>query len=291
MGRRRRDLAKVMDVEVGAEVEVGLSNRFEALADHPAPFDHEKLGLATPLPASPAKSPPPKKPKKKPEISGEFTDILNAIHTLSVKQDATLQKLTAIETSADATTKAVDNLSLEVHKLVSDVKEQSEKICKITSDITELQTSDKDVRSRIEQLERYSRRWCLKVHGVPETKNENLHPIVLNILERVAPDIGGKLSDALDVMHRVGRRNQDGGQRSIIIRFSTRSIRDNVWKAAKDNAYLKESRLRISEALIPADAAARAKLWPIVKKAREEGKKASFSGPFAFIDGQKIEAS
>ncbi len=30
--------------------------------------------------------------------------------------------------------------------------------------------------------------------------------------------------------------------------------------------------------------------FSVVKKAREEGKKASFSGPFAFIDGQKIEA-
>ncbi len=155
---------------------------------------------------------------------------------------------------------------------------------------TELQSSDNDVQSRIEQLERYSLRRCLKVHGVPETKNENLHSIVLNILEHVAPDIRGKLSDALDVMHRVGKRNQDDGHRSIIIRFSTQSHRDIVWKAAKDNTYLKESRLRISEALIPADAAVCAKLWPIVKKAREEGKKASFSGPFAFIDGQKIEA-
>ncbi|KAL1269201.1 hypothetical protein QQF64_031490 [Cirrhinus molitorella] len=155
---------------------------------------------------------------------------------------------------------------------------------------TELQSSDKDVRSRIEQLERYSRRWCLKVHGVPETKNENLHSIVLNILEHVAPDIRGKLRDTLDVMHRVRKRNQNGDKRSIIVRFSMRSLRDIVWKAAKDNAYLKEYHLRISEALIPADVDAHAKLWPIVKKAREEGKKASFSGPFAFIDGQKIEA-
>ncbi len=89
-----------------------------------------------------------------------------------------------------------------MQKLVSDVIEHSEKMCRITRDITELQSSDKDVRSRIEQLERYSQHWCLKLHGVPETKNENLHSIVL-ILEHVAPDIRGKLSDTLDVMHRI----------------------------------------------------------------------------------------
>ncbi len=61
-------------VEVSAEVElvseVGLSNRFDVLADPPASADanHDfKLCLATPFPASPAKSPPSKKAKKKTE--------------------------------------------------------------------------------------------------------------------------------------------------------------------------------------------------------------------------------
>lgn len=308
MGRKRRVFPRAMDVEVGAEVELVsaacLSNRFAVLSDPPVSdetkHDHN-LCLATPFPASPAKSPPSKKSKKKSETSGDIADILNAIQALSAKQDATIealsakqdatfQKLISIENSTDATTKAVDNLSVVVQKLASDVNEHSEKMCKMAKDITELQSSDKDVQSRIEQLERYSRRWCLKVHGVPETKNEDLRSVVKNILDHVAPDITGKLNDALDVMHRVGRRDQAGAHRNIIIRFSTRSSRDLVWKAAKDNPYLRESRLRISEALIPADAAARSKLWPLVKKAREEGKKASFSGPFAFIDGQKIVA-
>lgn len=301
MGRRRRVFPKAMDVEVGAEVELVsdacLSNRFAVLSDPSVSSDTKQgfnLCLATPFPASPAKSPPSKKSKKKSETSGDIVDILNAIQALSAKQDvtiqalsakqdATFQKLISIEKSTDATTKAVDNLSVVVQKLASEVNEHWEKICKMARDITELQSSDKEIQLRIEQLERYSRRWCLKVHRVPETKNEDLRSAVKNILEHVAPDIAGKLNDALDVMHRVWRRDQGGAHRNIIIRFSTRSFRDLVWKAAKDNPYLRESRLRISEALIPADAAARAKLWPLVKKA-------SFSGPFAFIDGQKIVA-
>ncbi len=69
-----------------------------------------KLCLATPFPASPAKSPPSKKTKKQTE-SGDFADILNAIQELLTKQDATFQKLISSENSTDATTKAVDNLS------------------------------------------------------------------------------------------------------------------------------------------------------------------------------------
>lgn len=168
MGRKRRVFPKAMDVEVGAEVELVsaacLSNRFAVLSDPSGETKHDfNLSLATPFPASPAKSPPSKKSKKKSETSGDIADILNAIQALSAKQDATIealsakqdatfQKLISIENSTDAMTKAVDNLSVVVQKLASDVNEHSEKMCKMAKDITELQSSDKDVQSRIDTV-------------------------------------------------------------------------------------------------------------------------------------------
>lgn len=73
------------------------------------------------------------------------------------------------------------------------------------------------------------------------------------------------------------------------MRFTMRTYRDMVWRAAKDSRYLKENKLRIKEALIKQDVEARAKLWPLVKKAREEGKKVSWKGPHAFVAGKKLE--
>lgn len=62
-----------------------------------------------------------------------------------------------------------------------------------------------------------------------------------------------------------------------------------MWRAAKESRYLAENRIRIKEALIKQDVDARAKLWPLVKKAREEGKKVSWNGPYAFVAGKKLE--
>ncbi|MEQ2186556.1 hypothetical protein GOODEAATRI_029787 [Goodea atripinnis] len=45
----------------------------------------------------------------------------------------------------------------------------------------------------------------------------------------------------------------------------------------------------IMEVLSREDKEAREKLWPLVKKAREEGKKSSFRGPSASINGKQID--
>jgi hypothetical protein len=109
---------------------------------------------------------------------------------------------------------------------------------------------------------------------------------------KVAPGLCEYLEEGVDIVHRVGPRKHDSPQtphRSIIILFALRRIRDAVWKCAKGCRFLRDNKLRLSEALSPEDRLAREKLWPLVKKAREEGKEASFLGPFALIDGKKID--
>ncbi len=44
----------------------------------------------------------------------------------------------------------------------------------------------------------------------------------------------------------------------------------------------------IKEDLSPEERAAWAKAWPLVKKAREESKRASFFSAFAYIEGKKV---
>ncbi|XP_028460248.1 uncharacterized protein LOC114572697 [Perca flavescens] len=70
-----------------------------------------------------------------------------------------------------------------------------------------------------------------------------------------------------------------------------RRFRDAVWKEARGSKFLLDNNLRLTKALSPEEKAAREKLWPLVKKAREKGKKASFRGLFVFINGKKIDCS
>lgn len=110
----------------------------------------------------------------------------------------------------------------------------------------------------------------------------------------IAQKIQDHLDRVVDVALRLGRKSSPPNanpKRAIVILLSMRIYRDEVWRAARNSKFLLDNILRISELLSPEDKAAREKLWPKVKKAREEGKRAVFRGSFAYIEGTRIDSN
>lgn len=94
----------------------------------------------------------------------------------------------------------------------------------------------------------------------------------------------------IDVVHRV-RRREGNKTRGIIILFAYRSVRDAVWRRAKENIYLRENNLCFGEHLTKEDKDARAVLWPIVEQALKDGKRAYFVGCKAYVEGKEIRCA
>lgn len=65
--------------------------------------------------------------------------------------------------------------------------------------------------------------------------------------------------DSIDVVHHLGRCNENQKPRLVIIRFSTRSACDQIWRKAKNYYFLKENYLRVTEDLSSADRALQGK--------------------------------
>lgn len=233
--------------------------------------------LAEPLPATPNKSPPSK--VRATESESANAEVLNAI----------FEKLSIIEKTTETTSKSMESLSATVQQLLNQVSVHSEKLNGLEIEIKELKQKNSQLQRNLEDIQRYGRKWNLKVLGLREKEGEDLRSVVIDIFGKMAPMIREKLPVAVDVVHRLGKIRQDGSPRTTIARFTMRLYRDIIWKAAKNSGFLADNKLRIKEALTPEEVEARQKLWPLVKKAREEGKKASFNGPFAFIDGKKID--
>ncbi|KAL0153456.1 hypothetical protein M9458_051239, partial [Cirrhinus mrigala] len=230
------------------------------------------------------KSPPGKKKRDSNDVS--LADIFNTIQSINSKQDLVIPKITHIECSIEVTTAVVNSLSDTVNRLLSDVASHDEKIGKAESSIQHMQHENASLKLRVEELERYSRRWCLK-----EREDENIQMTAISHLDRVVLRIKDKLEEAVDVVHRVGKQQLDVVPRHIIIRFVTRRHRDIIWMEAKSSIYLRENGLHIKEFLSKADTESRNKFCPLVQAARKEGKKAGFSGPFAVINNKRIAAS
>lgn len=238
--------------------------------------------------------PPSKKHKHESSHSGRQKDnaaILGAIRELSAKQDETLRKISAIEITTQSTSKQLEELTVTVRRLTVDVRQQKQSLDNVQGEMVKLQDENRLLKEMVADCQRYSRRWCLKVHGVKETKEEDIRGKITDVLGRTAPKLRDSLKEGIDVVHRVGKRRDDGSARSTMVLFAVRRLRDAVWREAKGSKFLQENRLRITVALSPEDKTAREKLWPMVKKAREDGKKASFRGASAIIDGKVILCS
>ncbi|RVE62167.1 hypothetical protein OJAV_G00154480 [Oryzias javanicus] len=92
----------------------------------------------------------------------------------------------------------------------------------------------------------------------------------------------------IDTVHRLGRLTENANKpRGIILQFSSRTYRDAVWKAAKNNPILQERHLRFTEDLCTADRESRAALWPLIQATRREGKVAYYVGGGAYINGKE----
>lgn len=84
------------------------------------------------------------------------------------------------------------------------------------------------------------------------------------------------------------KRLNESRSRAVIIRFIVRRYREAVWKAAKNNPFLRDHGLHFTEDLTKEDRESRQKMWPIIKKAREEGKSAYFVGGRGYTEGVEI---
>lgn len=85
-----------------------------------------------------------------------------------------------------------------------------------------------------------------------------------------------QLEDAVDIVHRIGRKEDN--------RNARRLINEEILRSRKDSPVCKERGIRFSETLPLEDREARKNLWP----ARSEGKRAYFRGPHGYVKGRKI---
>lgn len=139
------------------------------------------------------------------------------------------------------------------------------------------------------ELSRYKRRWDLRLFGVAEEEGKDISKKVISICQKTAPDLMDKLPDAIDTVHRLGKHYPDKQRpRAVILQFTMRHYRGGIWKAAKHSTFLQENKLRFKEDFSPEDRARRTQLWPMVEKARKEGKIAYFVGARAFTEKKEI---
>ena len=123
---------------------------------------------------------------------------------------------------------------------------KDEKITQLEKTIENLVEKQKSLSSEIDDLEQYSRRNCLVLHGVNESNDENTNEI---IIKTFSEELGVEIKeDDLDKSHRLGKpKRKDNKPRLIIVMFARYAVRrktfmNNIMK-------LKGKQLLITESL------------------------------------------
>ncbi|KAI2645064.1 Cell division protein ZapB [Labeo rohita] len=149
----------------------------------------------------------------------------------------------------------VAEISKAVEFNAAEIKDCKEKCLQTSKSLLGLTSSHKDLASRTSELERYKRRWNLRIN-----------------------------------VHRIDKK-EPGKPRQMIVQFTMRKYRDEFWQSTKNSSVCRDRGVRFAEDLTKEDRLARAALWPLIDQARKAGKKAYFRGPFGYIEGKRIDSS
>lgn len=232
----------------------------------------------TPLP-----SPNPKKLKVRKETREvSMVSLYDAIHALSQR----------FEERLDGLEKKFEHFEQRIQANEKEMKENKEEITQLKTKVESLTKENMELRERCREVERYKRRWNLKLIGLPEKENEDTRETVIGILTRVIPMSVEKIRDKVDTVHRLGKKNDPAFNmrpRPIIMQFGMRTTRDEIWKRSREARVCQELHIKFRQDWSKEDREARALLYPLVEEARRNGKKAYLKEGYAIIEGKRVE--
>ena len=152
--------------------------------------------------------------------SPEFAKIL--LNCLRIIENQVKELFILNEETQIAQIKVTESLEFFSNKFyeLRERKQKEKRKNKRTEETVDILTEkNKSLMSDVDELEQYSHRNCLLLHGVQENENENTDDIVLKTMSEEL-DVEIKEND-LDMTHRIGNRNRkDGKPQAIIVKFT-----------------------------------------------------------------------
>lgn len=182
-----------------------------------------------PTPCKSQKGKKPKKPTENEQSEVSNSAILDAIKTLGNKVEDQHEELSMQMKQHSA---MIASVAKSVQINAQDLKECKDKIKVMEKQIETLKEVNIDLKARMLEEERYKRRWCLRIKGLKENTTERIREDVIQLLSKITPEYAGSMTEAVDVVHRVGRK-EPNRPREVIILFTRRMVRDEIWKRTK----------------------------------------------------------
>lgn len=206
--------------------------------------------------------------KKMTEVLTRIENIEKKLNLQSAQHDTTIQKLDNQEKTIESIEKLANLLSEQYDDLIKKMDSLTtvtNDLRKKTKEIEQLAFDNdariKDLEWAVENMEQYSRRRNIEIHGISPHVHEDLPTILKNLAARL--DLPLPEPDKIEAMHRL--RAKDDKIAPIIVRFNDRSERDR-WVSKRtalkaDHIFINENLTKLQKWLF----------WNAKECARERG--------------------
>lgn len=198
------------------------------------------------VPGSEPCTPDPKKSKSEPTLAKVQNNI---VQILVEKMN---QNTETIHHEIKQNRECINSLKEDTEFIFKEMHDVKKDIVTLKEVNVEHQKRISELEVRVNEAERYQRRWNLRLYGLSEQEGENVKQRVIDICCAVVPEAADNFPHHIDVVHRVGRKSAEK-VRPIILRFTARSAKELLWKSSKGSEYLQSRKLRVVEDLTTKD--------------------------------------
>ena len=209
------------------------------------------------------------------------------------------------------TTKALDDIRSQMSDFEQSLQFSQAKIAENECAIADIRKENRDLRvivnnltarldasldkvevleQRIENSERRSREWGLRIHGVPERIRENTRSVLCSIIAEnklAGIDSIEGASKVIEHCHRIGPFQQ-GKTRAIIANIYSRPLRNQLLKDARDVNNNSNNDIYIAPDMTKADHLLKLKAREQMKRAHGQGKRVVFRKGKLIINSEVV---
>ncbi|XP_028394412.1 protein unc-13 homolog C-like [Dendronephthya gigantea] len=226
-------------------------------------------------PAKPVKSKIPKynTPEKRLEDNEGKKEVdMGQIQQMFESMMMKLEKLDSIEFDVKEIKKSLEFAHAEIDDLKKENEKMKDNQDKARERIEKLEHDNVTMRNKIVDLQARSMRDNLLFFNIPERDQENTTDIIHELIETKMGMTDAKEKVKIDRSHRIGRKRQGNRKpRPIVVKFNFHQDREHVRLNAKK---LRGTNIGVSEQFPEEIEKIRKTLYPELKKAKAEGKKA-----------------
>ncbi|CAB3986612.1 Hypothetical predicted protein [Paramuricea clavata] len=244
-----------------------------------------KTHLCTPSKPVKSKIQKPNTPDRRMEEKEEEKEIdMREIQQMFTIMMGKLEKLDGIE----ADMKEIKHSLEYAHAEIADLKRENETTRANQEQArTKLEKLEKDnatLRDKIVDIQARSMRDNLLFFNIPEQDKEITTEIIHNLLETKFQIKDAKEVIKIDRSHRIGKKREGNRKpRPIVVKFNYHQDREHVRLNAKK---LKGTNIGVSEQFPEEIESVRKALYPELKKAKAEGKRAKLVRDKLIVEGQ-----